>query len=132
GIPCRVEFVGCCAGAEGNHPSAAHVLVAAFGRWPLCALDARRAAWLQGIVTFARQRHPMGGRPAPMKRTDKPMEALQHSAPRPSTLADGEVIARIARGEKGLYEILMRRYNQTLYRAVRSYLHRPADVEDAM
>ncbi|MBZ0207867.1 MAG: RNA polymerase sigma factor [Flavobacteriales bacterium] len=60
------------------------------------------------------------------------MEALQKRTPSHSTLADGEVIARVTHGEKGLYEILMRRYNQTLYRAVRSYLHKEVDVEDAM
>ncbi len=60
------------------------------------------------------------------------MEALKYSPERRSTLAEREVIARVILGEKGLYEILMRRYNQTLFRAVRSYLDRQEDVEDAM
>ncbi len=60
------------------------------------------------------------------------MEAIQPNISRRSTLADGEVITRVIHGEKGLYEILMRRYNQTLFRAVRSYLDRREDVEDAM
>lgn len=47
-------------------------------------------------------------------------------------MADTEVIERVTQGEKGLYEILMRRYNQTLFRAVRSYLHKEEDVQDAM
>lgn len=47
-------------------------------------------------------------------------------------LPDKEVISRVLQGEKQLYEILMRRYNQTLFRAVRSYLHDQEDVEDAM
>lgn len=49
-----------------------------------------------------------------------------------AALADKEVVARVIGGEKALYEVLMRRYNQTLYRAVRSYLHSREDVEDAM
>lgn len=35
-------------------------------------------------------------------------------------------------GEKELYELLMRRHNQKLYRAVRSYLREETEVEDAM
>lgn len=60
------------------------------------------------------------------------MEVAPEPVPAPSALSDAEVIERVAHGEKGLYEILMRRYNQTLYRAVRSYLHKDVDVEDAM
>ena len=47
-------------------------------------------------------------------------------------LTDAEVIDRVVHGEKRLFAILMRRYNQTLYRAVRSYLQKRAEVEDAM
>ncbi len=46
--------------------------------------------------------------------------------------ADAEVIERILKGEKACYAVLMRRHNQTLYRAVRSYLHNAEDVEDTM
>jgi RNA polymerase sigma-70 factor (ECF subfamily) len=59
-------------------------------------------------------------------------EVLQTEVQRRAGLADKEVIARVTHGEKELYEILMRRYNQTLFRAVRSYLDRQEDVEDAM
>lgn len=52
--------------------------------------------------------------------------------PGPTGLPDQEVVERVRSGEKGLYEILMRRYNQTLYRAVRSYLRDGDDVQDAM
>ncbi len=47
-------------------------------------------------------------------------------------MGDFEVVARVVQGEKGLYEILVRRYNQTLFRAVRSYLRDEDDVRDAM
>lgn len=60
------------------------------------------------------------------------MEAIQIGTKQRSAYSDAEVISRVTHGEKGLYEILMRRYNQTLFRAVRSYLDREEDVEDAM
>ena len=43
-----------------------------------------------------------------------------------------EVIQRILGGEKQLYEILVRRNNQKLYRAIRSYLKDEAEIEDIM
>ncbi|MCB0772873.1 MAG: RNA polymerase sigma factor [Flavobacteriales bacterium] len=60
------------------------------------------------------------------------MEALRMNIPGPTGLPDQELVERVRSGEKGLYEILMRRYNQTLYRAVRSYLRDGDDVQDAM
>lgn len=42
------------------------------------------------------------------------------------------IIKRIIGGEKQLYELLVRRNNQKLYRAIRSYLKDEAEVEDAM
>src|SRR5690606_9316782 len=47
-------------------------------------------------------------------------------------LDDTVVVRRVLAGEKELFEILLRRYNQTLYRVIRGYLHDEADVEDAM
>jgi RNA polymerase sigma factor (sigma-70 family) len=49
-----------------------------------------------------------------------------------SQATDAEVVARVLDGQKELYELLMRRHNQTLYRTVRSYLKADHDVEDAM
>lgn len=60
------------------------------------------------------------------------MEAIRKPLGPPGALADSEVVERVVAGEKGLYEILMRRYNRTLYRAVRSYLREVDDVQDAM
>lgn len=45
---------------------------------------------------------------------------------------DEEVVARVKRGETALYEILMRRYNQRLYRAARAILKDEAEAEDVM
>ena len=48
------------------------------------------------------------------------------------TLADEEVIRRIRAGEPELFEILMRRYNQRLYRVARSIVKNEAEAEDVM
>ena len=53
-------------------------------------------------------------------------------APDAAQLPDAEVAERVLGGEKELYELLMRRHNQKLYRAVRSYLKEEQEVEDAM
>jgi RNA polymerase sigma-70 factor (ECF subfamily) len=45
---------------------------------------------------------------------------------------DAEVIARVKGGETALYEILMRRYNQRLFRAARAILKDDAEAEDVM
>lgn len=47
-------------------------------------------------------------------------------------IADEEVVERVRAGETSLYEILMRRYNQRLYRVARSILRDPAEAEDVM
>src|SRR5450432_1343936 len=45
---------------------------------------------------------------------------------------DDQVVERIRAGETALYEILMRRYNQRLYRIARSILRNDVDAEDVM
>jgi RNA polymerase sigma factor (sigma-70 family) len=47
-------------------------------------------------------------------------------------LDDATVVSRVRSGEKELFEILMRRYNQRLFRVVRSYIHDGDDINDAM
>jgi RNA polymerase sigma-70 factor, ECF subfamily len=46
--------------------------------------------------------------------------------------SDQDVLQRVLGGETALYEILMRRYNQRLYRVARSILRDDADAEDVM
>jgi RNA polymerase sigma-70 factor (ECF subfamily) len=46
--------------------------------------------------------------------------------------ADEDVVQRVLAGETALYEILMRRYNQRLYRVARSILRNDTDAEDVM
>jgi RNA polymerase sigma-70 factor, ECF subfamily len=46
--------------------------------------------------------------------------------------ADEDVIARVMAGEKDLYEVIMRRYNQRLYRIARAILHQDDEAEDVV
>jgi len=49
-----------------------------------------------------------------------------------STLSDADIVKRVRAGERALFEILMRRHNQRLYRAARSVVTDEHDVEDVM
>ncbi len=49
-----------------------------------------------------------------------------------AALADEEVVARVLAGDGALFEVLMRRYNQRLYRVARSILRDEAEAEDVM
>lgn len=50
----------------------------------------------------------------------------------PETISDQEIVTKVLNGEKELYAIIVRRYNQRLYRVGMSMLNDDADVEDAM
>lgn len=45
---------------------------------------------------------------------------------------DEQVVARVRAGETALYEVIMRRYNQRLYRVARAILHDDYEAEDVM
>jgi RNA polymerase sigma-70 factor (ECF subfamily) len=47
-------------------------------------------------------------------------------------LPDTEIARRIALGDRDAFQLLMRRYNQTLYRTARSILRDDAEAEDAV
>lgn len=47
-------------------------------------------------------------------------------------ISESDIIKRILLGEKELYEILLRRNNQKLYRVIRSYIKSEAEIEDIM
>jgi RNA polymerase sigma-70 factor (ECF subfamily) len=51
---------------------------------------------------------------------------------KPESLTDEEVVCRVRAGETALYEVIMRRYNQRLYRIARAILHNDAEAEDVM
>jgi RNA polymerase sigma-70 factor (ECF subfamily) len=48
------------------------------------------------------------------------------------TLSDDEIVARVRAGEVTLFEILMRRHNQRLFRVVRAITRDDAEAEDAV
>ena len=45
-------------------------------------------------------------------------------------IPDEEVVQRVRAGETGLFEVVMRRYNQRLYRVARAILRDYAEAED--
>ena len=47
-------------------------------------------------------------------------------------LSESAIVYRVLDGEKELYEILVRRNNQKLFRVIRSYLTDQAEIEDVM
>jgi RNA polymerase sigma-70 factor, ECF subfamily len=47
-------------------------------------------------------------------------------------LTDSEIVQRVRQGEHALFEILMRRHNQRVYRAARAVVKDEAEVEDVM
>jgi RNA polymerase sigma-70 factor, ECF subfamily len=47
-------------------------------------------------------------------------------------LSDQEAIHRVLNGETSLYEIMVRRYNQRIYRIARAILHDNSEAEDVM
>jgi len=47
-------------------------------------------------------------------------------------LSDEEVVARVLAGETAMFEIVMRRHNQLLYRVARSVLRNDGEAEDVM
>jgi RNA polymerase sigma-70 factor (ECF subfamily) len=49
-----------------------------------------------------------------------------------ASIPDEEVVRRVRAGELALFELLMRRHNPRVYRAIRSILRDEGDVEDAM
>ena len=49
-----------------------------------------------------------------------------------STLSDADIVKRVRAGEHALFEILMRRHNQQLYRAARAIVKDEHEVEDVM
>src|SRR3954467_14655214 len=59
-----------------------------------------------------------------------PMQPELQRAAEP--LSDEEIVARVRRGDAPLFEVLMRRNNRRLYRAVRAVLRDEAEVEDVM
>jgi RNA polymerase sigma-70 factor (ECF subfamily) len=59
-----------------------------------------------------------------------PLDTLNVAAG--ATLTDEDVVSRVLQGEKAMFEILMRRHNQQVYRAARAILRDDREAEDVM
>src|SRR5215470_4879488 len=57
---------------------------------------------------------------------------LTETAAAPSSLTDAGIVARVRAGDRALFEILMRRHNQRIYRVARAVVKDERDVEDVM
>jgi RNA polymerase sigma-70 factor (ECF subfamily) len=61
------------------------------------------------------------------------MDTLAFDGAAPATaLPDEEIVRRVRAGDSAVFEILMRRHNQRVYRVVRAIVRDEADVEDVM
>lgn len=60
------------------------------------------------------------------------MSAIPAAAVTPATLSDEEIVVGILAGETALFEILMRRHNEQVYRAARAILRDEREAEDVM
>jgi RNA polymerase sigma-70 factor, ECF subfamily len=49
-----------------------------------------------------------------------------------TALSDEEIVSRVVEGHTALYEVLMRRYNERIYRAARSIIKDEDEAEDVM
>lgn len=49
-----------------------------------------------------------------------------------ANISDADIINRVLSGQKQLFEVLMRRYNQRLYRVQRSYLSEEESIKDTL
>jgi len=87
------------------------------------ALDDLKMRRLQSFVTLGPARH---------LNEKQIMNATQPDRFALTKLTDDEVVQRILAGEKELFEILLRRYNQRLFRVIRSYIHSEDDARDLM
>jgi len=60
------------------------------------------------------------------------MVSLAEEATSQEPLSDEEVVTRVLAGETGMFEIIMRRHNQRLYRVARAILRNDGEAEDVM
>lgn len=60
------------------------------------------------------------------------MEKTTNTELSAGTLSDDEIISRVLKGEKNLYGLIVRRYNQRLYRVAMSIVNDDSEVEDVM
>jgi len=66
-----------------------------------------------------------------LRLVDQPQAIAAIPAPS-AALTDDEIVARVCAGETGLFEVIMRRYNQRLFRVVRSVVRADVEAEDVV
>lgn len=54
------------------------------------------------------------------------------ASPTPDPLGDEEIVDRVVAGDTALFEVLLRRHNQRIYRAARAILGRDDEIDDVM
>src|SRR5262245_27511679 len=57
-----------------------------------------------------------------------PLATIAHSR----TLSDEEIVSRILEGDSALFEVLMRRHNERVFRAARAIVRDDREAEDVM
>lgn len=67
-----------------------------------------------------------------MERGQTMNTALATTTALPDQMPDEQVVARVVAGDVARFEILMRRHNQRIYRAVRGVLRSENEIEDVM
>ena len=67
-----------------------------------------------------------------MENSETTTVMIANPLPSLALLSDEEVVERVLAGEIELFEILMRRYNQRLYRVARAILANDGEAEDVM
>jgi RNA polymerase sigma-70 factor (ECF subfamily) len=60
------------------------------------------------------------------------MRSVDLESPPSTTLPDAEIVRRVQAGDRALFEILMRRHNQRIYRVARAIVRDEAEVEEVM
>lgn len=60
------------------------------------------------------------------------MKAIRVLNFKDNTMSDEDLVKRVVAGEKELYELLMRRHNQKLYRVIMGYIDYGDDIKDIM
>jgi len=60
------------------------------------------------------------------------MTTLESGVGAAPVLTDADIVRRVRAGDSALFEVLMRRHNQRVYRVARAVLKDEADVEDVM
>lgn len=83
-----------------------------------------------GVEKVTRERNDRSR--TPMGVDSAPSPGVGFADTRTAALTDGDVIARVRAGERGLFELLMRRHNQRLYRTARAIVQDEVEVEDVL